>query len=63
MRQQDKGRNKADVIADRVREINAEIDITPVNCDVIYEYGSGNYRNFDLVLMTVDKGDLPHVLE
>jgi molybdopterin/thiamine biosynthesis adenylyltransferase len=54
MRQQDKGRNKADVIADRVREINAEIDITPVNCDVIYEYGSGNYRNFDLVLMTVD---------
>lgn len=54
MRQQDKGRNKAEVLADHAREINGEMEITPVNCDVIYDYGSGNYRNFDLVLMTVD---------
>lgn len=54
MRPQDKKRNKAEAVADHMREINAEMDVIPVNCDAIYEYGSGNYRNFDLVIMTVD---------
>jgi molybdopterin-synthase adenylyltransferase len=54
MRQQDKGKNKANVIAAHMYEINSDMIINPIDCDIIYEFGSGNYRDFDLVLMTVD---------
>lgn len=54
MRQQDKDKNKADVIAAHMHEINSKMIIKPINCDVIYEFGSGNYRDFGLVIMTVD---------
>jgi adenylyltransferase/sulfurtransferase len=37
-----------------MKDLYDEINVTALNCDVIYDYGSINYRNFDLVLMTVD---------
>ena len=54
MRSEDNGQNKADVVAKRMKELNREINVTPLNVDVVYEYGSANYRDFDVVLMTVD---------
>jgi len=54
MREEDIGRNKAEVLAKRIKEIDSNIEIVPLNLDVVYQYGSANYRNFDLVLMTVD---------
>lgn len=54
MRGQDRGKNKANVIACNMKEINSKMKINPVNCNVIYQYGSGNYRNFNLVMMAVD---------
>jgi len=54
MRSEDKNRNKAEVVAERMMELNRDINVTPLDCDVVYEYGSANYRNFDVVLMTVD---------
>lgn len=54
MRQQDKCKNKAKVIATHMNEINSNMIINPIDCDIIHDFGSGNYRYFDLVLMTVD---------
>lgn len=54
MRSDDKGQKKADVVAKRMKELYESINVIPLNCDVVYDYGSVNYKNFDVVLMTVD---------
>lgn len=54
MREKDIGCNKADVLADRMKDLYSGSNVTPLNFDVVYQYGSANYRDFDLVLMTVD---------
>lgn len=54
MRSEDKGKNKAAVIAKRMKNLYSDMTVTALNSDVVYEYGSANYKNFDVVLMTVD---------
>ena len=54
MRSEDNGQDKADIVAKRMIELNKDVNVTPLNSDVVYEYGSANYRDFDAVLMTVD---------
>ena len=54
MRSEDKGKNKAAVVAKRMKELYSDMTVTALNLDVIYEYGSANYKDFDVVLMTVD---------
>jgi molybdopterin/thiamine biosynthesis adenylyltransferase len=54
MRSEDKGKNKAAVIANRMKELYSDMTVTALNSDVVYEYGSANYNDFDVVLMTVD---------
>lgn len=54
MRSEDKGQKKADIVAKRMKELYENMNTIPLNCDVVYEYGSANYKDFDIVLMTVD---------
>ena len=54
MRSEDKGKNKAEVAAKRMKELYSDMTVTALNLDVVYEYGSANYKDFDVVLMTVD---------
>ncbi len=54
MRQSDIGKNKAKVIADRMNELYNDINVTAVDCNIIFEYGCANYKDFNIVIMTVD---------
>ncbi|MCW3129443.1 MAG: ThiF family adenylyltransferase [Methanophagales archaeon] len=54
MRSEDKGKNKAEVVAKRMKELYGDMTVTALNLDVVFEYGSANYKDFDVVLMTVD---------
>ncbi len=54
MRREDKGKNKADVVAERMKELYDEINVIPLHHDVVFDYGSANYKDFDLVIMAVD---------
>ena len=54
MRSEDKGQKKADIVAKRMKELYENMNTIPLNFDVVYEYGSANYKDFDIVLMTVD---------
>lgn len=53
-RTEDNGRMKADVAAKRMKELYSEMNVTPINCNVVYDYGNVNYKDFKIVLMTVD---------
>ena len=50
----DIGRPKATTAAERARDINPGIVIEGVDCDVIFGFGSGRYREFNCVVTTVD---------
>jgi molybdopterin/thiamine biosynthesis adenylyltransferase len=54
MRNQDCGRNKAIVVAERMKELYDPIKVNALNLDVVYEYGNANFKDFDIVIMTVD---------
>ncbi len=53
-RQEDAGRSKAEVAAERVRQINPDVTIIPMQADVVYEIGLGVFRQIDLALGCLD---------
>lgn len=53
-RQEDKGRAKAEIVAERVRNLNPDVKIVPVKGDITAEIGLGVFRQMDLVLGCLD---------
>lgn len=53
-REEDIGKPKVLVAADRVREINPEVEIRPIQGDLRFAIGLGEYRSADLVLGCLD---------
>ncbi len=53
-RSQDGGRSKAEVAAQRARELNPEITIIPLHGDVITDLGLGLFAEVDLVIGCLD---------
>jgi molybdopterin/thiamine biosynthesis adenylyltransferase len=53
-RQEDIGKYKAIAAAERIREINPLVKVTPIVGDVIHDFGSANYREFDVVFDALD---------
>lgn len=53
-REKDVGKYKVDVAAERMRELNPEIKITTIVGNIIYDFGSANYKDFDAVIIGVD---------
>lgn len=53
-RESDIGRNKAQVAADRVLEINPSVQIEALSSDIIYELGLGYFKDADVVICCVD---------
>jgi adenylyltransferase/sulfurtransferase len=53
-RQGDTGRAKAEVAAERVRQINPDVHILPVKGDIAYDVGAGIFRQMDVVLGCLD---------
>lgn len=53
-RQEDTGRAKADVAAERVRQLNPDVKIVPLKGDIAHEVGLGVFRQMDLVLGCLD---------
>lgn len=52
-RREDEGRSKAEVAAERIREINPDVNVIPF-CHNIAELGLGFYRRADAILATFD---------
>lgn len=53
-REKDIGRYKVDAATERLTELNPEIKVTPVIGDIIHDFGSANYKDFDAVIIGVD---------
>lgn len=53
-RASDGGRSKAEVAAERAREINPDVTITPLRGDVITDLGLGLFRDADVVIGCLD---------
>ena len=53
-RQADIGRPKAEVAAERLREINPEIEVQTIQGDLRYDIGLGAFRKADIVLGCLD---------
>ena len=53
-REQDGGRPKAEVAAQRARELNPEITVIPIHGDVITDLGLGLFADVDLVIGCLD---------
>jgi adenylyltransferase/sulfurtransferase len=53
-RASDGGRPKAEVAAERAREINPEVTLIPVHGDVITDLGLGHFRDADVVIGCLD---------
>jgi len=53
-REEDIGKPKVLVAADRVREINPDVEIRPIEGDLRFAIGLGEYRSADLVLGCLD---------
>ncbi len=53
-RESDIGRSKAEVAAERARDINPHINVHALSCDLEYEIGSGVYRAMDVVIGCLD---------
>lgn len=50
----DIGKNKADVLAERLYDFNPEIEIESINCDVNTEIGAGIFLDYDVILGGLD---------
>jgi adenylyltransferase/sulfurtransferase len=50
----DRGRAKAEVAAERVRQINPDVKIIPLTGDVIHDVGLGVFRHMDVVIGCLD---------
>src|SRR5262249_23038157 len=53
-RASDGGRSKAEVAAERAREINPEVAVIPVQGDVITDLGLGHFADADVVIGCLD---------
>ncbi|MBI1928630.1 ThiF family adenylyltransferase [Candidatus Poribacteria bacterium] len=53
-RKEDIDQSKSETAAKRALELNPDIRAIGLNCDVIYDFGNFQYRNFDCVILTVD---------
>ncbi len=53
-REQDVGRPKVEVAAERLQEINPEVEVIPIFGDLRFDLGLGDYREADLVLGCLD---------
>lgn len=52
--QADTGRNKVDVAAERLRNINPKVEVLPICGDIAYDVGLGLLRRMDVVIGCVD---------
>lgn len=52
--EEDVGKTKVEVAASRIRQINPEIEIIPLNGDLFYDIGLGRYRESNLVVGCLD---------
>ena len=53
-RKEDIDQSKSETAAKRALELNPDIRAIGLNCDVIYDFGNFQYRNFECVILTVD---------
>lgn len=53
-REEDIGKPKVEIAAKRIKEINPEIKITPINDDIRFALGLGEYRDNDLIFGCLD---------
>ncbi|MBI5958706.1 MAG: ThiF family adenylyltransferase, partial [Chloroflexi bacterium] len=53
-RQSDMGRAKVEVAAERVRQINPDVNIIALKGDIAYDVGAGIFRQMDVVLGCLD---------
>ena len=53
-REEDIGRNKAEVAAEKTKEINPSVDIKALSLDIIYELGLSHFYEADVVICCVD---------
>lgn len=53
-RAEDVGRPKVEVAAERMRQINPDVEVIPVNGDLEYDIGLGDYRSASIVLGCLD---------
>ena len=53
-RASDEGKNKAEVAAERIREINPDITVQPFNGNIVYDVGLGVFRRMDVVMGGLD---------
>lgn len=53
-RQSDRGRAKVEVAAERVRQINPDVNIIALKGDIAYDVGAGIFRQMDVVLGCLD---------
>lgn len=53
-REQDIGRPKVAVAAERLREINPDVEVTPIQEDLRFGIGLGDYRSADIVIGCLD---------
>ena len=56
-RDSDLGKNKADVLSERCRELSPDIRTEPVHGDVELDLGAWEYKRFDVVLACLDSID------
>lgn len=53
-RKEDCGLNKAEVAADKIREINSSIEVQTINADIIYGVGLGVFDRMDVIIGCLD---------
>lgn len=53
-RKEDVGRKKSEVLAERLRDLNPEIEVACINCDVNTDIGAGLFLEFDVVIGGLD---------
>ena len=54
MREDDIGREKAEVVVKHIKNLNSEVKVVPLNANVVWDIGAGFYRNFDVVFGGLD---------
>jgi molybdopterin/thiamine biosynthesis adenylyltransferase len=53
-RKEDIGRRKSEVLVERLRELNPEIEVAYIDCDVNIDIGAGLFLEFDIVIGGLD---------
>lgn len=53
-RKGDIGRPKVDVVTERIKELNPDVDVLPIQGDIAYDVGLGLIRSMDVIVGCVD---------